>query len=100
MTTQLKNTHFKTKTAAFAASDDGVIYAGARWKSGRIKSWITKVRITSETGADKRRDAIARCSLELYKLRDADSPTGYDVTKREHVARLQDQYNALQKGMK
>ena len=42
--------------------------------------------------ADKR-----HINAELYRLRDADSPTGYDTTQREYVAELQERYNQLQK---
>ena len=42
--------------------------------------------------ADKR-----HINAELYRLRDADSPTGYDEKHSMYVAELQDRYNKLQK---
>ena len=44
------------------------------------------------------RDAIGRYSMrdinaELFRLRDPDSPTGYDITQRGFVAELQEAYN-------
>lgn len=42
--------------------------------------------------ADKR-----HINAELYRLRDADSPTGYDTTQREYVSELQERYNQLTK---
>ena len=36
-------------------------------------------------------------NAELYRLRNADSPTGYDEKHSMYVAELQDRYNKLQK---
>ena len=40
--------------------------------------------------ADKR-----HINAELYRLRDADSPTGYDTKQCEYVSELQERYNQL-----
>ena len=56
------------------------------------------IRLDNTTTSHMIRDAIGRYSMhdinaELYRLRNADSPTGYDTTQREYVAELQNAYN-------